>query len=158
MAQHICPVVAAESWACQCRAKAEKAAAAEAARMTTDMETNIEEAEHMVLPSGQEVEVAGQGAPDLPQISRRIKETARLLETFKVRLAHTMHTQLVSLCAHVVCWEAKLAGHGAFVPDLQQGDSPDGLRCSILFAAACRDVIAICTPQFWLHSVPKCMS
>ena len=67
-----------------CRAKAEKAAAAEAAHIGTDMETNIEEAEHFTLPSGQEVEVEGRGAPDLGLISRRIKETARLLETFKV--------------------------------------------------------------------------
>lgn len=69
-----------------CRAKAEKAAAAEAAHIGTDMETNIEEAEHCTLPSGQEVEVEGRGPPDLALVSRRIKETARLLETFKVSL------------------------------------------------------------------------
>lgn len=48
------------------------------------METNIEETEHFTLPSGQEVEVEGRGPPDLALVSRRIKETARLLETFKV--------------------------------------------------------------------------
>ena len=69
-----------------CRAKAEKAAAAEAAHIGTDMETNIEEAEHFTLPSGQEAEVKGRGPPDLALVSRRIKETARLLETFKVSL------------------------------------------------------------------------
>lgn len=67
-----------------CRAKAEKAAAAEAAHLGTDMEMNIEETEQFTLPSGQEVEVEGQGPPDLALVSRRIKETARLLENFKV--------------------------------------------------------------------------
>lgn len=66
------------------RAKAEKAAAAEAAHIGTDMETNMEEAERFVLPSGIEVEAAGRGPPDLALISRRIKETVRLLDGFKV--------------------------------------------------------------------------
>ncbi|KAA6421510.1 MAG: ribosomal RNA methyltransferase NOP2-like [Trebouxia sp. A1-2] len=65
------------------RAKAEKAAAAEAAHIGTDMETNMEEAERFVLPSGIEVEAAGRGPPDLALISRRIKETVRLLDGFK---------------------------------------------------------------------------
>ena len=65
-----------------CRAQAEKAAAAEAAHLGTDMETNMEEAERFTLPVG--VEAAGHGPPDLALISRRIKETARLLEGFKV--------------------------------------------------------------------------
>ncbi len=68
----------------RCRAKAEKAAAAEAAHIGTDMETNMEEAERLVLPSGIEVEAAGRGPPDLALISRRIKETVRLLDGFKV--------------------------------------------------------------------------
>lgn len=63
-----------------CRAKAEKAAAAEAAHIGTDMETNMEEAERFTLPTG----VEGRGPPDLALISRRIKETVRLLDTFKV--------------------------------------------------------------------------
>lgn len=65
------------------RAKAEKAAAAEAAHIGTDMETNIEEAERFTLPSGIEIEAAGRGPPDLALISRRIKETVRVLEGFK---------------------------------------------------------------------------
>ncbi len=69
-----------------CRTKAEKAAAAEAAHIGTDMETNMEEAERFVLPSGIEVEAAGRGPPDLALISRRIKETVRLLDGFKVSL------------------------------------------------------------------------
>ena len=67
-----------------CRAKAEKAAAAEAAHVGTDMETNMEEAERFTLPTGAEVEAVGRGPPDLALISRRIKETVRLLEGFKV--------------------------------------------------------------------------
>ena len=69
---------------CLCRAKAEKAAAAEAAHIGTDMETNMEEAERFTLPTGAEVEAVGRGPPDLALISRRIKETVRLLEGFKV--------------------------------------------------------------------------
>ena len=46
------------------------------------METNMEEAERFTLPFG--VEAAGRGPPDLALISRRIKETTRLLEGFKV--------------------------------------------------------------------------
>ena len=46
------------------------------------METNMEEAERFTLPIG--VEAAGRGPPDLALISRRIKETTRLLEGFKV--------------------------------------------------------------------------
>ena len=67
-----------------CRAKAEKAAAAEAAHIGTDMETNMEEAERFTLPTGAEVEAVGRGPPDLALISRRIKETVRLLDGFKV--------------------------------------------------------------------------
>ena len=67
-----------------CRAKAEKAAAAEAAHIGTDMETNMEEAERFTLPSGVEIEAARRGPPDLALISRRIKETVRVLEGFKV--------------------------------------------------------------------------
>ena len=52
------------------------------------METNMEEAERFVLPSGIEVEAAGRGPPDLALISRRIKETVRLLDGFKVSLHH----------------------------------------------------------------------
>ncbi len=48
------------------------------------METNMEEAERFVLPSGIEVEAAGRSPPDLALISRRIKETVRLLDGFKV--------------------------------------------------------------------------
>ncbi|KAL3146207.1 26S rRNA (cytosine-C(5))-methyltransferase nop2b, variant 2 [Trebouxia sp. C0010 RCD-2024] len=65
------------------RAKAEKAAAAEAAHIGTDMETNMEEAERFTLPTGAEVEGVERGPPDLALISRRIKETVRLLEGFK---------------------------------------------------------------------------
>ncbi|KAL3157259.1 hypothetical protein ABBQ38_001492 [Trebouxia sp. C0009 RCD-2024] len=65
------------------RAKAEKSAAAEAAHIGTDMETNMEEAERFTLPTGAEVEGVGRGPPDLALISRRIKETVRLLEGFK---------------------------------------------------------------------------
>ena len=76
-----------------CRAKAEKAAAAEAAHIGTDMETNMEEAERFALPSGIEVEAAGRGPPDLALINRRIKETVRLLESFKASLALSPNLQ-----------------------------------------------------------------
>lgn len=45
----------------------------------------MEEAERFTLPIGAEVEAVGRGPPDLALISRRIKETVRLLDTFKVR-------------------------------------------------------------------------
>ena len=45
-----------------CRAKAGKAAAADAAHIGTDMESNMEEAEQSILPSGIEpVVIAVQG-------------------------------------------------------------------------------------------------
>ncbi|KAK9820619.1 hypothetical protein WJX72_012348 [[Myrmecia] bisecta] len=64
------------------RAKQEKAAAAEAQTMA-DMETNIEDGERYVLPSGHEIEAAG-FAPDLAAVKLRIKEVSRVLENFKV--------------------------------------------------------------------------
>ena len=85
------------------RAKAEKAAAAEAAHIGTDMETNMEEAERFVLPSGLEVEAAGRGPPDLALINRRIKETVRLLESFKVRCAGSLVTALPHVTQYH-CW------------------------------------------------------
>lgn len=78
-----------------CRAKAEKAAAAEAAHLGTDMETNMEEAERFTLPTGVEAEAVGRGPPDLALISRRIKETVRLLDTFKVR-----HFFITAFCSY----------------------------------------------------------
>lgn len=44
----------------------------------------MEEAERFTLPTGAEVEGVERGPPDLALISRRIKETVRLLEGFKV--------------------------------------------------------------------------
>lgn len=44
----------------------------------------MEEAERFTLPTGAEIEAVGRGPPDLALISRRIKETVRLLESFKV--------------------------------------------------------------------------
>ena len=85
------------------RAKAEKAAAAEAAHIGTDMETNMEEAERFVLPSGLEVEAAGRGPPDLALINRRIKETVRLLESFKVSRASSLVTAQ-PLITQYHCW------------------------------------------------------
>ena len=55
----------------------------------------MEEAERFVLPSGMEVEAAGRGPPDLALISRRIKETVRLLDTFKVSRTHAQTVLLL---------------------------------------------------------------
>ena len=85
-----------------CRAKAEKAAAAEAAHIGTDMETNMEEAERFTLPTGAEVEAVGRGPPDLALISRRIKETVRLLDSFKVHFPHSCPL-LLWLCIRGCC-------------------------------------------------------
>lgn len=87
-----------------CRAKAEKAAAAEAAHIGTDMETNMEEAERFSLPTG----VEGRGPPDLALISRRIKETVRLLDTFKVLYLLTL-ALLIQL--HAVQLHLRLLPH-----------------------------------------------
>jgi len=93
---------------CQwCRAKAEKAAAAEAAHIGTDMETNMEEAERFVLPSGIEVEAAGRSPPDLALISRRIKETVRLLDGFKVSPGDFWHVSVREYCS--ACWKVPQA-------------------------------------------------
>lgn len=89
-----------------CRAKAEKAAAAEAAHIGTDMETNMEEAERFTLSTG----VESRGPPDLALISRRIKETVRLLDTFKVQyctvLAHSCQLLIVLSHAGAIAFAA----------------------------------------------------
>lgn len=57
----------------------------------------MEEAERFTLPTGAEVEAVGRGPPDLALISRRIKETVRLLEGFKVVSASLPLHRLPSL-------------------------------------------------------------
>ena len=64
-----------------CRKRQQAAASAEAEHMVQGLETNIEEGDRFQLPGKGEEEEGG--PPDLPATLRRIREVARVLDSFK---------------------------------------------------------------------------